>query len=229
MKQKKGRTFFFSFRPKGEGNKPLESNIFDEGHNYNETGLAYRQAEKGGPSREEGLAFPGPVCTEQKCLYFEYYTLICLNVLRIFISFLYFRKQCSIELMTCNAFDESYYKNIYIFFCSVHSPFYTLNTHFSPVPFRSIPRRSCCLNTFARLRRGNFRIYNNAWFMLRATNPPSLQLPRNLPFLLHLNAKFVGWRGVGWVGSNVRPFRRVFCSLFFSKAARGVVRDFGHN
>lgn len=118
---------------------------------------------------------------------------------------------------------------IYIhFFCSVHSPFYTLNTHFSPVPFRSIPRRSCCLNTFARLRRGNFRIYNNAWFMLRATNPPSLQLPRNLPFLLHLNAKFVGWRGVGWVGSNVRPFfctlkHSVFSALCFFSWPRGVL------
>jgi len=67
MKAKKGRSS--SVHPtiqrssKGEGKKPLESNIFDEGHNYNETGLAYRQAQKG---RVESLAFPGPVCTEGK-------------------------------------------------------------------------------------------------------------------------------------------------------------------
>jgi len=70
MKAKKGRSSFVhpTIQPsdhssKGEGNKPLESNIFDEGHNYNETGLAYRQAQKG---RVESLAFPGPVCTEEK-------------------------------------------------------------------------------------------------------------------------------------------------------------------
>jgi len=63
------------------------------------------------------------VCTERKCLYFEYYTQICFNFLRIFISFLYFRKHCSIELMTWNAFDESYYKNIYIFFVVFIPPF----------------------------------------------------------------------------------------------------------